>query len=102
MNLDELRPSKKAYREIDARLPGRRAFQQTGTGCTIIVSKDGGAWHLSISHELRYPRWRDITRARYEMLPNDITMAMLLPPREEYVNLHPNCFHLWEIHPHAP
>jgi hypothetical protein len=24
-------------------------------------------------------------------------VAMLLPPKDEYVNLHPNCFHLHQI-----
>ena len=27
----------------------------------------------------------------------EVTMGMLLPPKAEYVNLHPNCFHLWEV-----
>ena len=54
-------------------------------------------WHLSISHPDRYPTWDEICDARYALLPDDCVMAQLLPPRREYVNLHPNCFHLWEI-----
>lgn len=34
---------------------------------------------------------------RYEFLPNDIHVAQIFPPREEFVNVHQNCFHLWEI-----
>jgi hypothetical protein len=56
-------------------------------------------WHLSISHPARFPSWDEIKFARYELCPKDITMAMLLPPAEAYVNIHPNCFHLWQIHP---
>ena len=26
-----------------------------------------------------------------------MTMAMVLPPKEEYVNLHNTTFHLWEV-----
>ncbi len=63
----------------------------------VIVSKDAGRWHLSVSHPLRYPNWDEIKHVRYKYLPNDITAAMLLPPKEDYVNLHPTCFHLWEI-----
>lgn len=64
----------------------------------VIVSKDPPSerWHLSISHPHRYPTWDEIRRARYDLLPDDITMAMLLPPKSEYVNVHPNCFHLHE------
>lgn len=67
----------------------------------IIVSRniypDGLRWHLSISCKKRYPVWDEIRDARYALLPNDCTMAMLLPPKEQYVNIHPNTFHLHEI-----
>ena len=52
--------------------------------------------HISISHPHRYPSWDEISCARYDLLPNDVTMMMYLPPVEEYVNLHRNCFHLHE------
>ena len=73
---------------------------------TVLVShySDQG-WHLSISHRTneirpkpgRYPTWDEIADARYQLLPNDITMAMLLPPRQQYLNLHDTTFHLHEI-----
>lgn len=67
--------------------------------CTVLREHHGGdlGWHLSISCPHRYPSWEEIRAARYDLLPLDITMAMLLPPPEEYVNLHPNCFHLHQI-----
>lgn len=55
-----------------------------------------GRWHLSISHPHRYPNWDVIADARYSLIPNEVTMVMFLPPREEYVNIHKNCFHLHE------
>lgn len=66
-------------------------------GLIILVSIDGGKWHLSISHPNRYPTLDEIRDARYEYIPNKAKMAMLYPPKEEYVNFDPNCFHLWEI-----
>lgn len=54
-------------------------------------------YHLSISHAHRYPTWDEITRARYDLVPHDVTMIQVLPPMGEYVNLHPNCFHLWQV-----
>lgn len=65
--------------------------------CLIMVAIEMGKWHMSISHPTRYPTWDEIKEARYKFIPNKVTMAMLLPPMEEYVNLHPNCFHLHEI-----
>lgn len=67
---------------------------------------DGGLlWHLSISHRRskppfppgRYPRWDEIRDARYRFVPDEITMAMLLPPKAEYINVHETTFHLWEV-----
>jgi hypothetical protein len=70
---------------------------ETDTDCHIIVSREQGRWHMSISHNERYPSWDEIHEARYELLPEERTFAMILPPKSEYVNLHHNCFHLWEI-----
>jgi hypothetical protein len=65
---------------------------------TRDVYKHGGLrWHMSISCKNRYPVWNEIRDARYALMPDNITVGMLLPPRSEYVNLHPNCFHLHEI-----
>ena len=52
--------------------------------------------HLSISHPLRYPEWNVIADARYSLLRDGTQMVMYLPPRSEYVNIHRNCFHLYE------
>ena len=81
---------------------GMRVFVRGA--CSVLIRRDwieeqGGkeCWHLSISCTDRYPTWDEIRDARYALLPGDVTMAMLLPPVAEYVNVHENCFHLWEI-----
>jgi hypothetical protein len=56
-----------------------------------------GAWHLSISHPYRYPTWDEIYTARYDLLPAEINCAIFLPRKSEYVNIHPNCFHVHEV-----
>jgi len=66
-------------------------------GCTIIVGHSARGFHLSISRPDRDPTWQEIRDARYKLIPNNVTMAMLLPPQEEYVNVHPHCFHLWQV-----
>jgi len=45
----------------------------------------------------RYPRWDEIAEARYSLVPADVTMALILPPPDEYVALHDTTFHLHEI-----
>jgi hypothetical protein len=97
----------KGYKEIEAP-------PTTLLGCEVVHSKayakgdlriwitrnvypHGIRWHLSISCRNRYPTWDEIRDARYDLLPDNITMAQLLPPKSEYVAIHPNCFHLHEI-----
>lgn len=77
---------------------------------TAIVAKEPYGLHLSISHRTtlvspstgkpmpgRYPTWDEISDARYQLLPDKVYMAQILPPRKEYVNVHPTTFHLFEI-----
>lgn len=75
--------------------PGSRMYHMGKI--TVILSQSHFGWHISISHPTRYPRWDEIADARYALIPDEITMGMILPPKDEYVNLHSNVFHLWEI-----
>ena len=68
----------------------------------VLVGKEFGYWHLSISHQTydnkpgRYPTWDEIADARYELLPDNTIMVMALPPKDAYINAHPTTFHLHE------
>jgi len=78
----------------------------------VFVGQEGNdrAWHLSISHRSshlktaqgfplpgRIPTWDEIKEARYRFVPDEVNMAMMLPPKALYVNKMPSCMHLWEI-----
>ena len=95
-----------------AMLEGTHRAFTSESGCGVIVGLEPAKkapagvwlpeselnlWHLSISHPDRYPTWDEIADARYALIPDDVTMAMLLPPSGEYVNAHEHCFHLWQI-----
>ena len=60
-------------------------------------------WHMSISHNLagggpgRIPTWYEIKDARYRFIPDEIHMAMILPPKAEFVNVHETTMHLHQI-----
>lgn len=89
----------RAERIIAGLEPGTRVYQLGQ--CMIFVSPPflGYGWHLSISHPSRYPTWDEVAKARYDLLPTDITIAQILPPPGEYVNVHEFCFHLHQIAP---
>lgn len=64
------------------------------------VSSDDGLWHLSISCAYRYPTWDEIYAAWYDLVPgagSTTIGAIILPTKAEYVNLHPNCFHVYQL-----
>ena len=65
--------------------------------CAVIVTKDAGHWHLSISCADRLPSYDELKGARYKYLPNVCYMAQIFPPTDEFVNVHPFTLHLWEI-----
>lgn len=66
--------------------------------CNVFVGQEPGiGWHLSISTPFRNPSWEEIKQARYDLIPHDVTVAMVLPPTAEYVNIHNFCFHLHQI-----
>jgi hypothetical protein len=95
-----------------AEAPKMRAWQREVRDghLSVFAGPEPDRFHLSISHRTsdgraapgRYPTWDEIHDARYRFCPLDKTMAMLLPPQDEYVNLHATTFHLWEVPLDAP
>jgi hypothetical protein len=93
---------------VQAPLPGLEAWQRdlADGHLTVLRSTDDGVVHLSISHRRvdrsgdlvpgRYPTWNEIKEARYRFGPPDVAMVMVLPPKDQYVNVHETTFHLWQ------
>lgn len=79
-------------------IPDLHTFRRRASGgtLTVIAGTEPEGFHLSISHPNRYPTWDEICEARDHFTPTDKTFVQELPPRDRWVNLHSNCFHLWE------
>jgi hypothetical protein len=71
--------------------------------CTVLLTREFGGYHLSISHPARDPTWLEISQAWCRIVPAaaDRTAALILPPLAEYVNLDTHCFQVHEIPPLA-
>lgn len=65
-------------------------------GCNIIISKDAGLYHLSISRKDRLPSYDELKSARYQFLPEVPYMVQIFPPEKDFVNVHEFCLHLWQ------
>lgn len=71
-----------------------------------IISDDGRAaneradllgWeHVSVSIEGKHPpNWQEMNWVKNQFWPDDETVMQFHPKRSQYVNIHPNCLHLW-------
>lgn len=77
------------HREFRHSLSGMRimwTFERHGNGLHWI--------HVSCSHRDRYPTWEELKAAK-ESLIGDVWVYQVLPPKEHYMNIMVNCFHLW-------
>lgn len=78
---------------------------ETANPCSVMLAREPMRgeyrWHLSIAHPARYPTWDEIKTAVYGIDALDgVTLAQVLAPGDGsvWVNVHDNCFHLYEIH----
>lgn len=84
--------AKPNWREIVSPVPYCRAFMWGDL--KVFAGKEPPGWHMSISHPYRYPTWEEIKAARYDLIPDDVTMAMLLPPGASIRKPSPELFSL--------
>lgn len=68
-----------------------------------IIASDGAdmppaeRWeHVSVSLERRIPNWLEMSYVKDLFWSEDECVLQFHPPREEYVNNHPNVLHLWK------
>lgn len=71
----------------------------TLSGHSVLFSLDntpkGALKHFSVSHFERYPTWDEILEIKEQLL-GDIDAMMVMPKKEDYVNLESKTFHVWE------
>ena len=70
---------------------------KSNTGIVAILSIDAGLEHLSISHKDRLPTYEEMKEARYQLMSQNINVAQIFPPKENFINVHDYCLHLWEL-----
>ncbi len=73
-----------------------KVFKYKDLKAVINIELDG-LMHLSLSSKDRLPTYEEMKKARYDLMPNNMRVAQILPPVEEFVNIHENCLHLWEL-----
>ncbi len=86
--------------KVKCPVPGAVAYKGQH-GIQVIESTDntpkwGNLKHVSISKIDKYPSWDEILSVKLELFGDRKDAVMIIPKRENYVNIHNNCFHLWE------
>ncbi len=69
-------------------------------GLTVLVSaevhEDDRRWaHASLSKKGQLPTWQDLKVVKNLFFGPDKLVMQVLPPQDEYVNLHETTLHLW-------
>lgn len=66
------------------------------TKLTIIAS-DGQGWeHVSVSCKTRCPSWDEMCFVKDLFWDENEVVVQYHPRKSSYVNMHPNCLHLWK------
>lgn len=62
---------------------------------TVALEDDDTLWlHVSFSRD-RMPDYSDITFIKQQFFGDHFKAIMVFPAKNEHVNIHPNCLHLW-------
>lgn len=70
------------------------------SGVELSVIADNGIrspeWeHVSVSLKERCPTWEEMCQIKDLFFREDEAVIQIHPAKEEYVNIHKNCLHLW-------
>lgn len=63
--------------------------------CTVIASWGGGWEHVSVCPANRCPDWEEMSQIKDMFWREDEVVMQLHPAKSNYVNIMPNCLHLW-------
>jgi len=61
----------------------------------IIASNEDGWEHVSVSLPKRCPNWREMCYIKGLFWDEGDRVVQYHPPKENYINCHPFCLHMW-------
>lgn len=78
-------------------IPEQRCFRKFN-GLVVLVGVgiwEGKGWiHVSCSHRDKVPSWKELCEVKDQFI-GDHKAIQVFPKKAEYVNIMPNCLHLW-------
>lgn len=77
---------------IPVRMPGKSPMKVM---CSPL-EESAEWWHVSVSLPNRCPTWDEMSLIKGLFFSDDDTVIQFHPKKEEYINNHPYCLHLWK------
>jgi hypothetical protein len=90
-----------------APVPAPRAYEHRD-GRSVLMGRESLGrepdadvrWHLSVRAAGRVPTWGELVDTAHALRPG-VPMAVGIPPRSWWLNVHPNVLHMWELRDEA-
>ena len=77
-------------------LDGGAYVIKTPFGKLTVIASFGGGWdHVSVSKATRCPTWEEMCYVKDIFFNDDEVVIQYHPAKENYINNHPFCLHLW-------
>ena len=93
------KPLPPGWRVVEERMDGtmwdNRKRMLCVTGSIGHYGDDKDWLHLSMSHPRRMPTYDDLVYLKKHWAGEDRKCIMVFPPKNEHVNIHPFCLHLY-------
>ncbi len=73
----------------------------SGRSTAIIIASDGLGWehvsvHIMADNKQRTPTWSEMCKIKDMFWNDNETVIQYHPPKDQYVNNHNHCLHLWK------
>ncbi len=76
---------------------GVKAIIRYGTDFLRVIATNGEQWeHVSVSLQNRCPTWQEMCHIKEIFWNDDETVIQYHPAKEDYVNYHSYCLHIWK------
>ena len=97
-NLEEIKKNGylKIIREGEDGFGGTFYDKKSRCNLNFIMSWGSGFEHCSVSMPTRCPSWEQMCSIKELFWRDDECCMQLHPPKENYVNNHPYCLHIWK------
>ena len=95
-SFDEIRKDRRFQQIVKGEDGGRGYVTIKGKALHCIYSNGGGWDHVSVSLSNRCPTWDEMCAVKDVFFREDECCIEYHPKKEDYVNRHPYCLHIWK------